>query len=60
MYLLKVVISMRKIIDVTLEIDSLELEEWETVEDVCKLIEKNFNIGYDINYEVSYEEIIDD
>ena len=51
---------MRKIIDVTLNMDSLELEEWETVEDVCKLIEKNFNIGYDINYEVSYEEIIDD
>ena len=51
---------MRKIIDVILTIDCLELDDNETVEDVVKLINDHFWVGYDIQYEVTYEEAVDD
>ena len=51
---------MRKIVDVILTVDSLELDDNETVEDVVKLIKDHFWVGYDITYEVTYEETVDD
>ena len=57
---MKDVTTMRKIVDVILTIDSLELDDNETVEDVVKLINDHFWVGYDIQYEVTYEETVDD
>ncbi len=49
-----------KMVDVTLILDSLILNEGETVDDVVKLINEHFTVDYDIMVDVTYEETVDD
>ena len=46
--------------DVVINIDSLFLEEGETVDDVINHIREKYKFGYEPTYEVLYEEIIVD
>ena len=47
-------------IDLVLNIDSLFLNENETVDDVVNHIRKRWNFGYEPTWEVLYEEIVTD
>ena len=49
-----------KIVDVVLNIDSLHLEDNQSVEDVIDYIRNEFEFGYEPTYEVLYEERIDE
>lgn len=51
---------MSKIVDVVLTIDGLYLNDDESIGDVIGLIQSNFSTAYDIIYEVTYEDIVDD
>ena len=47
-------------IDLVLNIDSLYLEDGETVDDVIAHIREKYDFGYEPTYEVLYEETVDD
>lgn len=47
-------------VDVILNIDSLMLEDDETVDDVVDYLRERFSFGYEPTLEVLYEEDIDD
>lgn len=47
-------------IDVVIGIDSLFLNDDETVDDVIDHIRKRWDFGYEPNVEILYEEIVDD
>ncbi len=49
-----------KIVDVVLNIDGLKLNDGESVDDVVKAITERFDVGYDVLYEVTYEEEVAD
>lgn len=60
MCLLRVVISLKRMIDVVLNIDSLFLEENESVDDLVAHIRERFDFGYEPTYEVLYEETVEE
>lgn len=47
-------------IDLVINIDSLLLQDGESVDDMVDKIQEEYDIGYPITYEVTHEEIIDD
>ena len=46
----------KKMVDVTINIDSLFLDHEETVDDVIAHIRKKYNFGYEPTWEIHYEE----
>lgn len=48
-----------RMVDVVLNIDSLFLEEEESIEDVINHIREKYDFGYEPTYDVLYEEYID-
>ena len=48
-----------KMIDVILNIDSLFLEDGESVDDVVDYLRKRFDFGYEPQWEVLYEEMVE-
>lgn len=50
----------KKIVDAVIYLDGLHLDEDEKIEDVANLIKANYELGYEIVWDVDYEEIIDD
>ena len=60
MFLLRDVTILKRMIDVVLNIDSLMLDDDETVDDVIDCLKEKFSFGYEPTYEVLYEEEIAD
>lgn len=61
MFLSNGVTMTKRMIDVVLNIDSLMLEEGQSVDDIIDCIKERFSFGYEPTYEVLYEEeIVDD
>ena len=54
------VITLKKMIDVRLNLDSLFLECDEDVDDVIDYLHERFDFGYEPTWEILYEETVDD
>lgn len=51
---------MKRMIDVVINLDSVILDENESLDDMIELLRTKFDIGYSPTYEVLYEEYFDD
>ena len=51
---------MRKMVDVVLNIDSLILEEDDSIDRLIDHIREKYSFGYEPTYEVLYEELVDE
>lgn len=49
----------KRMVDAVINLDGLILEDGESLDDVCELIKENYSIGYEMVYEVTYEEKTD-
>ena len=50
----------KRIVDAVIYLDGLQLDEDESIIDVVNLIKVNFKLGYEIQWSVDYEEVVDD
>ena len=52
---------MKRMVDLVLNLDSLILDDDESVEDILEYLQEKYSFGYEPTYEVLYEEeIVDD
>ena len=50
----------KRIVDLTIHMDGLCLEDGESVEDVIKYLKRRYKLPWDYVWEVRYEEAVDD
>ena len=48
------------IVDAIVNLDSIHLKDGETMDDVIDYLKERWEFGYEPQYEVTYEEIVDD
>lgn len=51
---------MKRVVDLVLTIDAIQFDDEHTLDDLLNHIKNNYQIGYDIIVDETYEEIIND